>query len=149
MSAPETINDLMLAAIPATLVDVLWPQVEPIINRAVLRSNGDVTLDSLRADLKRGETLMVTVSRGTSIVAANILRVNTLESGKRILWIPIVAGDELEQWMERFLAIAHVIAAEYECEELRGIAVRGGWARKLKSEGWAPVHTVLACKVRT
>lgn len=53
----------------------------------------------------------------------------------------------MNEWMDRFLDIVKAIAKDFNCTELRGIAARKGWMRKLKPLGWSEVSTIIKCDV--
>lgn len=137
----------MISAVPVPLIEVVWPQCIEHIQRVVEKAHGEITLESVKARLMTGNSLLVTISKGVEIVACNILEVRVMDSGLRALYIPITGGNDLDKWMPRFLEVAKAIATDYQCTELRGLAVRKGWMRVLKSHGWEEVHTVIKCNI--
>lgn len=143
----DSVEDYSLSIVPVPLVDVLWGQVVPHLQKVVDRSHGELTLESVKARIKNADTLLVTISRGGSIVAINTLELRIFDSGKRAMFIPITGGSELDGWMPDFLALAKTIAREHNCSELRGLAVRPGWMKKLEPHGWENVHMVISCAV--
>ena len=140
-------NDLIIAAVPCTMIDLIWDRVEPFIQMVEVKSPEDVSSPVIKKELKKGNQLLVTISRNTDIIAINVLNVCTLDSGVKVLYIPITAGSEMELWLDRFLDIAIAIAKDHECVELRGSAIRGGWLRKLKSYEWEELFTTLRYKI--
>lgn len=64
-----------------------------------------------------------------------------------MLYIPITAGSDLDEWMDEFLEIAAAVARDYECVELRGLAARQGWLKKLKPYGWEEVFTTIRYRI--
>ena len=140
-------ENYIISAVPVTLIDVVWPQCMEHIQRVVEKAHGEITLDSVKARLMTGNSLLITISKGVDIVACNVLEVRVMDSGLRALYIPITGGNDLDQWMPRFLEVAKAIAKDYQCTELRGLAVRKGWMRVLKSHGWEEVHTVIKCNI--
>ncbi len=138
---------IIISACPVTLVELVWPKVEPCLALPIAKANGEVTMETTKAKLLSGEALLMIVSRGTDVLAAATIEVRTYESGQRGLYIPLVGGREMDLWMFRFLDIAKAIAKDHNCSELRGIAVRKGWLRKLKDLGWEEVSTIIKCNV--
>lgn len=138
---------IVVSAVPCTLIDLLWEKVSAILARPIALAHNEVTIDSTYKKLKSGESMLMVVSRGEYVLAAATLEVRELESGLRALYIPLVGGVEMDNWMERFLLICKAIAKDLNCTELRGIAVRKGWLKKLNSFGWEEVSTMIKCKV--
>ena len=135
----------IIAAVPATMIELVWDKVTPHIDRVIEVAHGELTRESLFKRLISGNTLLITISLGADIVACNTLEVRTFDSGTKALFIPVVGGYDLDEWMPEFLVIAKAIAKDYECTELRGLAVRPGWTKKLKPHGWENVHMVIKC----
>lgn len=131
-----------IAAIPVNLIDVVWPQAEPLLKKAIDLTN-EVTLESVYSRLKSGDDLLLTVSKGPDIIAAITLEIRTFDSGVKALWLPLVGGDMMAEWMDRVLEVSEAIAKDFSCGELRGIAVRKGWMRKLAPLGWEEVCTIV------
>jgi len=140
-------SDISIAAITSENIPAIWSRVEKLLQKVADVSHGELTLDIIRAELMSGKCLLVTVSRGSDIVAVNTLEIHTFKTGIKALYIPITGGDELDEWLGEFLEKVKSIARDYGCTEIRGKAVRNGWIRKLKPYGWEPVHTVIHCPV--
>lgn len=138
---------LVIAAIPASMVPMLWEKLVKHIEVPVSMSHNESTVEFIYEQLVTGQMLAVTVSDGTDIEAVNILEVREFCTGLRTLYIPFVAGHRMDEWMDRFLDIAKAIAKDLNCTELRGIAVRKGWLRKLKDYGWEDISTIIKCEV--
>jgi hypothetical protein len=140
-------DSVIIAAVPASMIPLVWDRVVPQLEKPIALSHGEVTLDSIKARIMSGDVLLITVSRGIEIIAVNTVEVRESESGLRALYIPLIGGSEMEEWMDRFLKIVKAIAKDFNCTELRGIAARKGWMRKLKPLGWSEVSTIIKCDV--
>ena len=138
---------LHIVAIPANMIEMLWDKVETHIQSVVNVSHGELTCESSKERAMSGDVLLVAICDGTDIIAVNILEVRVFDSGKKALCIPIVGGSRMSEWKYDFLKYAHQIARDFDCEELRGFAVRKGWLRELKDDGWEEVYTTVSCKV--
>lgn len=147
MDGNITVQDLTIAAVPAGLIDVLWDRIIPFMEMVEVRQPEDVDIGIYKERLEAGNYLLITISRGSEIVAINILDVRVLDTGYRCLYIPITAGEELDVWMEEFLEVAKRVAKDYQCDEIRGIACRNGWLRKLKPYGWDTAYTTIRYKL--
>ncbi len=138
---------LTIGAIPVSMIDLVWDRCTPHLERVIEKAPNDINLETMKSSLLQGKTLLVTISEGSEIVAVNILETCTYETGHKVLFIPITGGDRLHEWLADFLDIAHAIARDYQCSELRGMA-RPGWIKVLKEHGWNPVHTIIGCPVK-
>tara|TARA_R110000803_G_scaffold210829_1_gene284072 strand:- start:16652 stop:17083 length:432 start_codon:yes stop_codon:yes gene_type:complete len=140
-------SDLIIAAVPITLIEVVWPQVMPLFKLVEDKSPEDTSQIETKRRILEGDELLITVSEGSKIVAFNVMTVITTDAGTRCLYIPITGGTRMSEWAERFLSIAKVIAKEHNCTQLRGLACRDGWLRYLKKFGWSEVFTTIKCDI--
>ena len=140
-------DSLTITNVPCALIDLIWDKVEPFIKMVEDKSPEDIVSEVTRNELVKGNLMLIVITRGADIVAINVLDIRTLDSGIKVLYVPITAGSEMKLWMERFLEIAIKIAKDYGCSELRGLAVRNGWLRKLKPYGWDELFTTIRYKI--
>ena len=143
----ELFKPYAIGAVPANMIDLIWDRVEPLIKTVEEKAPDDISLEVVRERLLSGNNLLVTVSSGPEIIAVNVIDIKELDTGMKILYIPITAGTDMENWIREFLDIAKAIALDHGCDELRGMAVRDGWLKKLKPYGWEPMFTTVRCKV--
>ena len=140
-------KDLIISAVSCSMIELIWDQVKPFIKMVEVKSPEDIVESVVKEELLNGNQLLVIIYRGSDIVAINVLDVRTLDSGIKVLYIPITAGSEMELWIDKFLEIAISIAKDYDCVELRGLAIRNGWLRKLKPYGWEEMFTTIRYKI--
>jgi len=140
-------SDLTLAAVPASLIELLWDDIAPFIDLVADKAPDDIVTSKVKENCMLGSIMPVIVYRGSDIVAVNILDVKALDSGKKVLYIPIIGGTEFDNWSEDFMKLATQIAKDFGCSELRGMAVRKGWMTKLKPLGWEEMFTTVRCKI--
>lgn len=138
---------ITIAMVPPSMVQFVWPKCLPYLNEVKKKAPDDICLDVTLNNAVNGHTLLVTVLDGDEVIAVNIMDVQTLETGVKVLYIPITGGTRMEEWMDEFLKMAHGIAKAHGCKELRGLAVRKGWLRKLSSYGWKEHFVTIKCKV--
>ena len=143
------VQPLNISAIPAQMIELVWSQVEPLLYMAVDKSPDDISAISTKQKLLAGETLLITISEGAEIIAINVLEVQELETGVRVLWIPITASKSgrMKEWLVPFLDVAKNLAKSYNCTELRGMSVRKSWLRELGKHGWQSAYEVIKCKI--
>ncbi len=137
----------VIAAIPLTLIDVVWEKCVPHLERAVALSHGDVTVETIKARLHTGNQLLITICEGSDVIAANVIYVHTTDTDKRLLIIPIMGGDKLDDWLEQYLEVINAIALERDCIEVRVGAGRKGWIKKLKPFGWHEMSVTIGYKL--
>jgi len=149
MNMETKFDDISIAACPANMVGLIWNRVAPIIQRVVDRSPDDLTLFTIQERLVSGQNLLITIARGSEIIAVNVLDVKVLDSGKRILYIQVTGGDDLDDWMPQFLDVAKAIGKDYNCTEIRGMTARKGWMKKLKQYGWEETFHTIRCDIES
>ena len=140
-------NNLSIAAIPAPMVDLVWDQVDPLIRSVQAKAPDDISPAVVKEELVSGRKTLVVINRKERIIAVNVLDIKVLDSGVKVLYIPITAGTEMKDWMEDFLNIATAIAKDCGCIELRGLAVRKGWMKKLEPYGWEEMFTTIRYRI--
>ena len=140
-------DKLTISAVPSNLIDLVWDQVEPLIDKVVEKAPGEIVTSLVKERLLANDELLMLVSEGDKVIAANVVTVRTLDSGVRALYIPIVGGSRMNEWMSDFLSQVELLAKDYNCTELRGLAARKGWLSKLKPYGWEEVYTTVRYKI--
>ena len=143
-------SNLVIAPIPPTLVEFIFPKCAPHLLRVIEKAPEDINLATIKQKLIEGKTMMVCVLDRDQVIAVNILETAVYETGHKVLYIPITGGDRMDEWLDRFMRIAHTVARDQNCDELRGMACRKGWLRALNKAGhdWYHVHEVIGCKVK-
>jgi hypothetical protein len=142
----EVKEEFTVAAIKPENVVFMWPIVKSMLARAIAHSNGELEIDDILKRSIDGEILIVTISQEEEVVAAIAIEQRTFNSGKRILNLTLVGGNEMVNWMDKFSEIANNLAKDYKCDEIY-IVGRPGWTRTLKRLGFETVHTVVSRKV--
>ena len=136
-----------IAAVPVEMIDLVWDKVEPLVESVIAVSGGEVTTESTYKSLKQGVSLLVLICKGSEITAINTVEIRTLDSDMKVLYILLVSGSELDEWIDLFLEWVERLGKMNGCEELRGIASRKGWSKKMKSLGWEHIKTVVGIKI--
>ena len=135
-------SGFIFAAIPPYLIDYVWKDAAPILQRVVDCSHGELTLDAIKRKSKSGETLLVLILKGDEVVAVNTADIVEFDSGLRVMYIPITGGDYIDEWLFDSLEVGKALARDHNCTELRGLSVRKGWLRKLPP-GWESITDVI------
>jgi hypothetical protein len=135
-------SGFVFAAIPPYLIDYMWKDVEPILQRVVDCSHGELTCEAVKRKAKAGTTLVVAILRDNEVVAINTADIVDFDSGLRVMYIPITGGDYIDEWLFDSLEVGKALARDHGCTELRGLSVRKGWLRKLPP-GWESITDVI------
>jgi len=142
------LGELTIGACPPNLIGLLWDQVEALILDVVEKAPDDISVSHTKKQLEAGEVLLVTISDGAELVAINVLNVSTLDTGLKVLYIPITSGTRMDEWLDDFMVVAHQMAKDYECTQIRGLSVRKGWLKKLEDHHWSECFTTIKCDVK-
>lgn len=144
----DSLNGLTIASVPSNLIDLVWDQMVPILDMCIRKAPDDLVASVVYEQLKTNNSMLLMVYRGPKVIAINVLDIKVLDSGVRVLYIPIIAGSEMDVWLEEAHRICVQIAKDYNCTELRGIAVRKGWMSKLQPYGWEEMFTTVRCPLK-
>lgn len=142
----EVKEQFTVAAIKPENVVFMWPIVKSMLARAITHSNGEIEIDEILKRAIDGEVLIVTISEEKEVVAAIAIEQRDFNSGKRILNLTLVGGNNMSSWMDKFSEIANNLAKDYNCDEIY-IVGRPGWTRTLRRLGFETIHTIVARKV--
>lgn len=136
---------IAFSIVPQQIIPVIWEKVQPYLKAVADVSSGDLTIDSIFADMCEGKSIVVIAIDGYRIIGINTLQVHTFDSGLKCLYIPIIGGERIDEWGEEFFCMCKEFAKQNGCTELRGMAARGGWLRKLKQHdlNWQPCYEVI------
>jgi hypothetical protein len=137
---------VVIGAVPANMIELIWPKVEMLIERPILHSNGELCIHEIKKMLIASTMLLLTVQKDEDVLAAIAIERYTFPTGKRVLNITTAGGSELDLWMERILDTCESLAKEHDCEEVY-IVGRHGWGRMLKKNGYDVIHTTLSKRV--
>lgn len=135
-----------IAYVKPEMVDMIWPQVENMVELAVAESNDECSADEIKFKLEQSIMLMATITIDNKIVAALTFDTRVFDSGKKVLLIITAGGTLLSEWMDAVDKVTTELAKRQGCSELYIIG-RKGWLRTLKDIGYTHVHTVLSKKV--
>ena len=133
-------SNITVSAVPTPLLDVLWADVEPLLNAAIDTNNGRYTTESVRAAILSSELALWVAMDGVRPIAALTTRICEYPTGLRGLCIDWIGGTRMSEW----LPVAQPLMAEYardnNCAHLEGYG-RRAWGRVLGRYGWEPEYT--------
>lgn len=132
-------GQLMVAAIPPSMVPILWDRVAVLLESVLLVNHGEATLEGIHRRLLEGNEQLVGVFEHQTLIAMAILGVSEFETGKRCLEVPYVAGERMADWLGPGFRAIEGIAREMGCSHIRGCG-RPGWERA--APGFRKIRTV-------
>lgn len=129
-------HTIVISAVPAEVLDVVWPDAAPLLEQAVETSGGRYSMERLWEELQERKLGLWVALEGTTPIAAITTRIAVYPDCKALAmdWI---GGTRMEEW----LPVAHEILGRYGrehgCSHLEGYG-RKGWERALRKFGWVP-----------
>lgn len=122
-----------LIKVPLIKVRESWPTVEPFMKTVVAKAPNELTLEGiLNRILREEEDLMIVVAEDGSVVAAFTLAIRTVDTGKKILILPVLGAGEFFDWMDDIFPQLGPIAIAEGCYQVRAIGARPGFAKVFK-----------------
>ncbi len=137
-------NDPKLHGILHSHVDEAWPDVAPIIEKAIQYTDGKYNLDDILKGVKSRELQLWTASREEKVTSAMVTKIVQYPQAKTLLMM-IYAGEHTRN-MTQFLQPIYAWAKELGCTDVN-IYGRAGWERVLNDQGYKKVFTVLGMKL--
>lgn len=129
---------LQISVVPPAVLDVVWPQTAPLLQKAIDTTRPRYDIDSVRAGLDRSELLLWCVFDGTTPIAVMTTRIVEYPNSKA-LCLDWIGGERMKEW----LPMAHDVMRRYGhdngCTHLEGYG-RKAWGRALQKYGWEPEY---------
>ena len=119
----------------------MWPQVQPIIDRALVHSHGRLDASSQFDLLINGTDNLWVATKDDEIIAAIVTEVATLPTGMKLLICLFCAGKEFSEWSEEMHQKLVSFAKDNDCKAME-LTGRKGWTRLLKRWDWETEYTV-------
>jgi len=149
MNMDAQITDISVVAVPPEMVGLIWHKVEPHIKKTIAQAPEELSLFTIQNRLVTGEHILIVCTRGVDVIAAITAAVEVTDAGKRILFLPVVGGGEMDQWLAPFMEVINAIAQDFNCSVIRGVSARSGWVKALNSSGfpWEERYIMIETKV--
>ena len=109
-------------------VECIWDQVEPILARAVSRSEGELKTNDILNFVIEGDMQLWIVAENKEIIAALVTQIITYPQ-KRILRLVSLAGEDFNKF-KHFLDMVQSFAIQKGCTALE-LWGRKGWKKLL------------------
>ena len=124
-------------------LDIVWPRVLPLIERALARGQGDEsTPEDVLSRLATGESQLWVVARESEITAAAVLSVMD-SAKKRKLHIDILSGTDMPAWVDQLEDLFRKFKDRVDADCIEA-SCRPGLARVLSNRGWRRKAVVMS-----
>ena len=128
--------------IPKDKVDVMWPYVEPIIQKAVNLTPDRIDLNDLYEQAKKGFYILWIVFeevKEQKVIQA-VLTTRLSEYPKtKALCIDFVAGQRMKEWLPIVMPVFENLGKVNKCTHIEGYG-RRAWKKYLEQYGWQQRH---------
>lgn len=119
-----------------------WESAEPILQRALDKFDYGSDSDHILLDLLNGNRQLWIIGVFDAVA---ITSVKTLPKFS-VLDISLLAGDNIEVWLEKLVSQLTMYAKACGCKYVDGFG-RKGWTRKLESHGFKPYSYDVRLKI--
>lgn len=140
----EKQDDQKLFGIVSYEVDTYWEEVSPLIERALLYSDGKYKLDDILKGIKSRDLQLWAIARSKKITTVMVTKIICYPQKKSLLMM-LYSGDSTKD-TSKFLPMIYGWAKYQGCEEVEMFG-RPGWEKLLKSENFEKTFTVLRTKL--
>jgi len=120
--------------VTADKVGLLWPVVAPLLEPAVARSGGRISMETVLSSFSAGTHLLWIVANDSTITAAFTTRVAQYPL-KAMLVVECLGGSRLKEWVE---GTSETLKRFAKDSGLDGVEMYGrfGWSKALAPYGW-------------
>ena len=126
----------------ASDIDLYWPKVAPLLQKAIDKSLGEFTIEHIHDLLIEAEKALWVVFRDGEIIAAITTRIDYYGySNIRNVTIDFAGGNDFSDW-SMFTDYIEPIYKELGCDNIL-IAGRLGWLRLHTDKGYKSVYHVI------
>lgn len=128
-------------------IDMAWPDVEPLLQRAIKYSDDKFDTQSIyEALIARDMQLWVATTATHEIKAFAITEIVDYPT-KTVMLIMFAAGFQMEKWLH-YIHVLKRYAYHHKCDSIE-IYGRKGWAKKLAKYGYEQIHAVYRLDLTT
>ena len=138
-------DNITISSVPPELLHLVWHNVKPLFQRALDHTNDEYTVDDIKQLIEDGETLLLVVSEGETILAACGMDVVQYPSTRNIR-VSYLGGINMDQWLLKLVQSINLIAKEMEVKDIEVVG-RRGWVKKLCDHGYVETYTTVVKRV--
>ena len=132
-------------AIKKDKIEDIWDDIEPIIEKVMDYNWGFYSIEDVKGSLVSGECLLLCVVENGEYLAC-ITCVQEPHPTKKVLHMPVVAGERMAEWIDEAFKVIPQLAKDLGFDMLMSKG-RKGWNKVLGSRGFKEMHTVLGMEL--
>ena len=133
---------MIVEAVPTSLVHRVWPDVEKFISDALQYAGDDYTLEQVRANIARGEWLLVIASTDGVVQGAAVVNIYNMPN-YRVAFVVAIGGRLIgAEGIEQFTAILKGFGAD----RIQGVG-RDSIVRLWRRIGFQERYTLVEAKI--
>jgi len=130
-------------------IDVLWPYAEPLLNKAIKRTIGEVGLEDVKKWLKEGrqQLWLILDEEEQEIIVAFTTEIYIYPNHRHLrghLWG--AKRNTIKKWLDIWSEPVEKFCKENNISHIE-TAGRDGWTRVLKDKGYKKYYTVLVKEI--
>jgi hypothetical protein len=131
-------------------IDVLWPHAEPLLEKAIRRTIGEVGLEDVKGWLKtdRQQLWLILDEEEQEIIVAFTTEIYVYPNHKHLrghLWG--AKRNTMKKWMDIWSEPVERFCKENDISHIE-TAGRDGWTRALRNKGYKKYYTVLVKELK-
>ena len=124
-----------------------WKVVEPMLTKAVDRSNGRMTISELVHDIFTSDQTLWVALDGNEIIGCCTVRIVRYPTDLMTLSYEYLAGEDVGRWLEEGHKVLTEYAKELGCSRLEVPQGRKGWEPFLKKLGYRTHAVRYECEI--
>ncbi len=129
--------DNAIGGVPAAMLLVVWPRVEPLLRRVVKPITG-YGLDDVLTRLQLEDWQLWIINDFQAIA---ITEIQTRPLGN-VLWCQFIAGDSVNDWLPDWERVQAEFARSHNCEAVEFSGRRGWHKLQASYHDYKPIRTI-------
>ena len=136
------VSECQISEVSPEALPRVWPKVEAAVRKGLMHTDGDTaSSELLYREVLEGRAIMWAGHKDSEISLVVIFDIRLIGS-RRMVFIKMLAGNDLDQWIEDGLCLLKDYAKIIGAEGIR-TSCRPGLARLLKRRGWKKKAVVM------
>ena len=125
-------------------VDLVWPVVKPMLQRAIDFNDGDFDSNFVLSRLLNSTMQLFVGYNPKEIVYAAVTEILPYQK-RKALRIVLMGGKDIDSWVDT--KIFERFARSQECDRIE-IVGRKGWIKKLETRGYKQTHYIVTKEIK-
>ena len=131
-------NTLVCTPVPKAFVNMMWPDVVRVLEKAVATSSGKYSMADIYDGILDDDYVLWVILDHDEIIAALTTRIAGYP-GKRGMAVDWLGGSRMSEWLPSVQRVMTKYAQDNKCTHLEAYG-RKAWGRWLAKYGWEPEY---------